>query len=908
MTIEERAPETTRAAARCSSLLAAALLLSACALRDRGTVPIVHPGPDLPPAVGEREESGSGSALSLPDRARDPAQPDVVEIDRLVRLAGRAPLFGLPAVRARTREEESQRALERLGEELRRRTADEAWTERLVRIVDGPPGRRDDLWCAAVRALGRLGRYEFVPAFVRAIEAEEGAKATGTSTSLALRGEAARQALHDLYGRWFRSAAEVAPFARVVLPSEATELLLSESLRVEETARARLEALLAHEPERAPDWLADPDPLVRAAAARVLGDSMVGARPARDGVFEALLARVPLEPDPRAHQAVVEALSRPLEGRVPDAPEVARLRSLLMTAPVDERALATARALARLPWRTSGPEDEAHMVSGMRALGALLDGLSAESYTDPDPILEALLSLETLAEHALKAGLAESLKHNPAREPIFRLAGDSSRSEVVRVAAAASLGAFALAEDGPVVLEILRRDASAALRHALLGALRSILLDVRSDMPGTPEVLAAVADLAGADDPDLRRRALSLLADPALAELVETMPPDYLVKRFAREEVPDLSRRVVALLTAFGRPSMLDAVLAARRFEELAADPTGLPELGTLCTRLVAGDAARAMRAARALAGIATGDVHPTRTRRALSLVEALAPEEAAGLSGEEHRTICAWTWRLHAAGGEILRPTKELLPFVRRLVDLHWPRSAPGTGQPGAEAGAGLEFDEAARAHLHAVALGVLRRAQDPGRTTEGAEQAFERALRVAPSHVGRHGVDLAVLVRRDRARFRAGVGEEVKALADFRALFEASALELRDLRRTIELLESVASQGDGRVIARERLALTLAILEQPDWRSEPASLRLADLARLQESALAAGDEASVRGFLALLAELPSERPDPSTAAPSPPAGTGPIWADLARAPEGWDLLTKLRDAAERTVTPATE
>jgi hypothetical protein len=885
-------------------LLLAPAWLAAC--RQLGSQERAAVSPDLDGPRVELEEARPDTGLELPHSV--PTALVAEHADRALWLAGRPRLAGLPAARVAERDAEKERALARLRDELSPEgTASRQWNDHVVAVLRRPAGERDALWCAAARAAGRLGRYDLAPLIAGA----------WASAGDALRTEAARESLHDLYGRWFADLEEARPFLEGVGPGPATELLVSEALEGERAARDHLFSLLEHEPGDAVQSLADPDPQVRAGAARVLGAALTSSRVERAPTVAAIFERLDLEADARAYDALVGALAALLESESPADPDVARLRAHVTESGGDHRTLSVARTLARLPWRTDGPETDGHLQDGIAVLGRLLGEIVAaerdRGEPDSDALMETLLALETLAARAEDAGLAEGLRRSPARRPVFELVRDSDRDEAVRIAAGETLGAFALPEDWPFLIEALRRgDATPALGHALLGALRAILLELEPGDPGVDQVLSEVATLTAAEDPDLRRRALTLLADPVLAPLVERLPPEFLVERLRVEEVPDLSRLVIGLVRRFGTPAMLPLCMRSERFEILASDPENLAELSEMCAVLAAGRPAETMEAATRLVGVDAGDLRYARVRQALALVARLGEEKAERLSAEEHRRVCAWAWQLHVSGVPLAEATPALagdeltgdaprgdVAFVERLVHVHWPRSGAWDGE--------VEFDEAARLHLLAVALGtlVVERAEsadasDLEALAAEATSAYERALRSADQH-GSSGFDLVVL--RDRARFLASTGESVRALTDYRTLVDEDALEIPDLRSAIELLQSVGGASGRRVVAPETFDLRFRLVERDAWRDEPSSVRMQDLRDLLASALRSADLGRIERFAEGLRGLP-EQPLPVDADEGPGAlHPDRLWTGLAREARLLEELHALADTAHRSL-----
>jgi hypothetical protein len=304
------------------------------------------------------------------------------------------------------------------------------------------------------------------------------------------------------------------------------------------------------------------------------------------------------------------------------------------------------------------------------------------------------------------------------------------------------------------------------------------------------------------------------------------------------------------------------------------------------------------MRAASRLALVPAPDTEIIRTRNALAIVAALDEEAAGELGPEAHRRICAWSWSLQTDGVPLEGSTPEGLVFVRRLVHLHWPESVAGYAASWPESA----FGEPARQHLLAVAIGVLVIDRVPGNTLAQAEAAFARALELAPQH---STPDFVYLVRRDRARFRAAAGEDVKALTDYRALIEVDYLEILDLRVAVALLAKVGgpTQAGERAVAPERFDLLGRIVGRDGWFDELPLVRIQDLGNLAGTALLSRDLERMRRFVDALDALPE------TTGPTPPALERPLWDGLTEEAEWLEELRRtrdlVRDVLEKTKKP---
>lgn len=884
---KERAARPSRRGGSSVALLVLVVLLGCKSAPPYA--PRYRPKPKVePPAVhaapGPREITVE--PIAIPQDPPTPVQveqaeeaPLIVEIDQRIRTAGRPVLPGLTAVRAASREREDELALAAIRRDLEGEHS-HLWMTRLVELLSFEEGDSDELWCATARVVGQVGRYDLAPHLLLPLEPRETEGAT-------LRRIASQEALHSLYGRWFSRVEDVQPYLESIEPGRGTRLLLEGGENAEVVARERLFESLRHNPLAAEIWFQDPDPLLRAGVASVIGETLPTAEEDsedREALLAMVFARIDIELEPRAFHAAVQTIAGSQESSPPEATELVALRAKLtaiVRSSADARTLSVAQAFARMPWKTQGDVDEGHLFTGVARVGAVLERVQAMQVTgehDSDLMLGVLQSLLVLCDRARGTELESQLRRSPARESVFAILQDVHEDENVRAAAVNALSSFALPEDWELLVTVLDRgDATPALSHALLGALPAILAQFEPEDPGATALLDQVAMLCGADDPDLRRRALRLLHDERVAPMLASMDTDFLVVRLELEEVPDLTRLVLRLLRELGQPEMFPAVLETRRFDGIAAaGPEEIAELAATLQVLADGRADESMQAATRLASVPAPDTEVARTRNALAIVAALDDEAAQELGPEAHRRVCAWAWSLQTDGVPLEGATPQGLDFVHRLVHVHWKESAVGYASADPES----SFGEPARHHLLAVAIGVLYVDRVPGNTLIQAEEAFARALKFAPGH-SRPNFELQV--RRDRARFRAAAGESVKALTDYRELIEVDAIEIPDLRVAIALLTKIGgpTQAGQRAVAPEKFDLLGRIVGRPGWHDELPLVRLQDLRDLSDNALLSRDPERMRRLVEALNGLP--------AAPVAPGTT-----DTLVEPSLWDGLTE--------------
>ena len=864
-------------------------------------------GFSAPPQDGSArngEQAGANGELVEPPPIAEPPRlrPDA---HLLLWRAGRGQLVGLPGARTTEREAERTAAMAELSAEIGGSFPIAAlWMGHLAGLLASPE-TDDELWCAAARVVGELRRYEHAPLV-----------AAGLDGGLRPRRHAAAvRALHGLYGRWFRTGQEAEPFMASVAAGEGTRLLLEETFAREREANTHLLRTLGHEPSEAPQWLESPDPAVRAGAARIVANEAVAAEiltPA--AALDVLLPRLEIERDVLAYEATMEAVLGLVENAPPGDPEVVRLGGILAAtvarAP-DERSLSAARTTARLSWDMEPEPGVVGFLDAVGWVGEVLDALRAadtgRGASDPDAILGAMGALQVLCDRVEGDMTQVHLRRHDVRLPIFEILQDPRQALDVRVEAVGLLAHFTSEDDADLLNQVLSEIAdTTVLAHALLGALPSILGGFDPEHPRTGEIMTTVAALSGSRDPDLRRRALSLLGSENLAPLTAALDPanlaDILVRRLGAEEVPDLRQSILGLIRRFGGPAMLQPLLELENFDELATgDLGGVAELSEALRTLADGRADETVAVATRLVDVVHDRTRLSRVQRALTLVAGLAEERASELTPAQNDLVGAWAWELHEAGVSIADALPEGGAFRRRMAEIHL---VARSEEPHVNGAAPL-FPEAARQHLLGVYLGEEAAGVDPPPDPAPAEAAFASALEQAVSHPD---PGFGHLVLRDRARFRAGRGDRLRALEDYRALVDTGALALSDLRQAVAMIAAVAGADPAAQTsaAPERCDLLDSLVGRPSWRSEPAAVRMEDLRQLAASTHVcppAERPARLQALVARFADLPAERPENGTPPENPP-----LWYGLGRDDASFAELVALRDAAQAALAPAPE
>lgn len=726
------------------------------------------------------------------------------------------------------------------------------------------------LWTATARTLGRLGDTQHVDELGTALESPR----PGVT-------QAARAALHDLYVDWFSDREAFEAFLIEAGSACEAPAFRERARELEREVRELSVRLLAHESQGAAAKLDDPDPFLRAAAARALASA--GGGEGANGV-DALLERLAVESDGAVFHALLEALLETQAGAPPDAPVLVAVRARL--AEVIERGDAllqapAAHALSRMTWAPRAPREErSSLLAGIGLLTRQVRQLSARgTFTDRDVLVTAFRALYQLGDLAEREQVDLAPVEGALRDVALAAIREEAEAQGVRVAAARLLAIVGRPTDiGLMVAVMNARGTSPEFSYMLLGLVGEMARGLKGADAAAPLVLDTLLSNLALGDPDQRRRALDYLADPELAELVRGADAARFVLSLGVETSPELQARLLELIAERGGPELVAPLLGLSNFDAIAnSGPAGIARLVATLSRLAGDDPALLTRTAERLLQVENENSRVARLTEALALVARVNDADAARLPAADHDEIVAWARELREAGGSLPGEAD----FLRRLVDVHIPACSEGSG------------GRANLAHLQALFLSDLLSLDPEAGSSEQVLAHFAQALREAEEQ-GRSAE--AILVRRDRARFELREGREDAALADYRAVFasalaaegasqRAPVLDLSDLRGGGELLSTAASGLDGAQAAREALGVSVALLEREAWRAEPATVRVQDLLDLADRARRAGtlealDQAAP--FFAELPALPPAAPEGQPAAPLPEAPDGAAWAGL--------------------------
>lgn len=765
-------------------------------------------------------------------------------------------------------------------------------------LMQGPP-ERSVLAGASMRLAGELRLHEL----------RDGLAAGLGSVRPEVR-TAARSALFALDLRWFDTPQTFAELAARQRGTPRDEFFREVALHYEQLARDRLVELFELDPARAGTALDDPDPRVRAAAARTLGRAIGTGRSEEEAAVRRLLARLLLEEDASTFQAIAEAVLGALGGKAPDAQPVRDARLALigvigvghpgLQAPV-------ASALSRLPWGMQGEPATDSVLRGIEWLDAQLhEQILANEIVDRDVLAASLRALQALCARARDAKLDVASGRSRLRESVLRLLEDPRRVEGVRVAAALLLPALAQPGDAARLVAVLESAGPRTeLAYAALTAVGEIARALPAEHEEARNALAVLARAASGADADLRRRALGFLVEPPLAERVAGLEAGLFAAWLGSDGTPELQAALLALLARYGGPDDLERLLASETFDALARrGPGRLSEIAAAARALARGEPILLYRSAARLVAVEDEATQVRRLQLALGLVAELPSEAAAALPVERQREIVGWAQRFRSAGGSTAQISTPPRDFLTRLVRVHLPAARAGLA---ADADTYIYANAQLLADLWSVAPGEVLVAEVEAAFRTSLEHALARPDLLDPARV-----------RRGRARFLFAAGKQAEALADYRAVEELergaaaageasskpSVLELADLREAASAAAQLreSAPAESRPPAGLAFDFSLLLVGRQAWLSEPAALRMQDLRDLVERAARSRDPGRVRRALELFAGLSSPLPPAPEGSPPGPLhapGSEPtgLFAGLGDERARAEELVQLRD-----------
>jgi len=745
----------------------------------------------------------------------------------------------------------------------------------------------EEIWRATARTVGILRIDELAEELALSLNADEPGRRA-----------AAQAALFDLHLRWY---ADLSEFMETHADGEAlcNDPRYYDQLRSKvELARTRLGEILRLDPQRAFLALSEPDPAVRADAARALGRGAADGRVDRIAAFEQLLEHAEDEVVAVALHAVLESLISMQAGAAPDSPGVKSLRILIAQLILDDNPSTQAsvsQACAQLPVAFSLESAGARADGLLFMLDDQLSALVAQGgLVDDDAMLACLRAALGLCDRARAGGMALGDELNSLRDHLFEVLAWSDSFREVRQAAAQVLGRLTRPKDLVRLSTVMEaRTADSELVFGMIGPLADAAAAAEPTDAGAQQTLALLVSWCGHADVDLRGRAIAAVGDERLAELTRGVNTRGFVKQLSRESEPDLQRALLGLLERNGSASVGRDILALPNFDALVI---GNPALVSSMVRtlgvLAGGDHELLFESANRLLRV---EEPATRVRRLIDgirLMASLSDDEAQLLAREQHAALVEWAMELRAAGSGLVTwdSPSSCAAFLQRLTTLHVPRSM----QPGVPA-------TGAQEHRLALLLTDLNTLLPGTVPIDEILGHFERALADAEARP-EAGLSTAIVLR-DRARFHLENESPSLARADYRALFaledgaDSARLDLRDLRAAGELIERIPGNTalpslTDREAAREAFGVSQRLVERPAWTSETAGLRLADLVDLAERARWARDLGVLQLALEVFAGLPEAAGDTPPQAP-----VGSFWAGLATDPQRLAKLLAERD-----------
>lgn len=789
----------------------------------------------------------------------------------------------------------------------------EAWRVHLAaRLTD--PATLDLLWSSVARVVGELRRYELAPTLAAALGGPR-----------PQRDVAARAGLRSLFVRVFATREDFEAYAPHFAEACPGEVFFNDLVERDRTARERLIEIFEFDSSRALAHVSDPDSRLRAAAARSVARAVAARRVEVAPAIAALAARLEREREPQAFHAQLEALLELLAGSSATAPEVARLRELLLARLEDPHhylAASVAHGLSRLPWTSGIDGNGADLARGLGGVARLAVELAPpERIVQPEALVAVLQAARALFVRCQETGGACAAEAEWVRGACLERLEDGGEARSVRLVAAQLLARLAQPADIPRLAAVLgaAQASSPDLRLSLLGTLAALGRRVAPEHPDGARVLTALEGQLDSPLADLRGRALGLLLEEGLEAYAARADLGRMVRRLEGESSGEVAAQLLAFLARHGGPGELEAILEGPAIERLALDSARRGRLLETLSRLARGDGERLMRVVERLVAIGDRDTRLRRLQQGLELVAGLDEAAAAALAPHRHDQVLAWAREMRAASGVRLELSGAGDRFLRRLFAVHAERASP------------LEAQDGLALHGRAVLLADLHAVDPAVAPRERVLEAFDRALRLADTPGG------APLERvlRDRARFRHGAGDLAGARRDYRraldlqraalresgeplragAELQAAAaralergdLDLGDLRRAVELLRLPPTEGNlAPDLALDpplaAVGLGLALVALPVWRLESPPVRVADLELLVDLSLAGGEgAAAVRALLADLPPLPEASPEIGPQ-PAVPDGEAAVWHGLLA---DRSLHARLAGLAQRLLAP---
>ncbi|MFT4543022.1 MAG: hypothetical protein ACI835_005491, partial [Planctomycetota bacterium] len=434
------------------------------------------------------------------------------------------------------------------------------WEERLRVLFDGRE-LDPDLHCALFSVVAHLDFYEF---------SEDVASGLGNGGSAQLR-HAARKSLFSLYRIWFDGAAHLDDYRQELVdgvpPQAVNDHLAQAQVRTDESTLR----LIASRPDLCGEALSDPSPEVREAAAKSLlesvGQTLISGGDARRMLFDGF----PAEPDAAAFRARLDALLELCASEPASGDGVSRLRAILCSLDADRDILwSVLHGFARLRWDESvnatGEESLTYGVTKTAELFARL--VDRERLLDADLLRQGLADLRSISERARPEISA------PARKAVFFLLREYGGNLEVRRAAASSAAVVLSPNDVDALVDLFESVSDAPLvRDELLRTIGKLTSRLQPTSEPARRVLALLVEHLDEPEVDLRRRALNVLVDPGIHELVmsagDPLLVDALARRLTSETDHELWVADFKLLSGFPRPDLVDTVLGTAMFAEL---------------------------------------------------------------------------------------------------------------------------------------------------------------------------------------------------------------------------------------------------------------------------------------------------------------------------------------------------
>ena len=837
------------------------------------------------------EESAATLLLEAPALGRD----------AILLQAGRPMPPGLTAARQQKRRDVRDVALAFLRSELDPQ-GDQAgpWLRRIEsHLVDQARGGivagTRDLRAAAMVCAGELGLDQFIPRIA----------ALASATPSGIVELAAQQALRSYYGRWITNPGVI---DSLTPPGDPGSSLVRRAFeRTSIDTRNLWLRLLALDPSTAEELFGNPDPSLRAEAARRLLSAIGKQELERDAVAATLLERVRVEAEAGALHAALAALVEIAQAAGPKAPITEQLRAALRTRATGASAYLVPVLLVgleRLPVEAVADSGATASTGDGRVASELLARLLVRgSPVDGDDMVSAIHAWSQLME---RGGIqAREAGSHDCRRIVSELLLGADESVSVRMAAASALGRL---QPGDVRLEsavglLSGSSLPSGLRVAIYSFAEGALDSLHSEQAAVNEeaggrLLQCLMRDAASDESEVRRHVVRLLGSQRIFDLAQggELPDftrallDAAVNEPSAELQTTILQRIESLVDGRSQPAALRVLLAKEGATRLWYPSQGRSRALSGMFRALAGaDGPTRMGAARWLVQAAResksiGDeesglerVGTLGVEAALRIVADLDQDQAATLAAADHREVLAWAVSL-----------LEGMSRVSMAGTLSW------LGDSLLEHHLSALDVEGWQVEWHLLNARIHASRNNTSQNFDITMEAFARFLSLSESNPRQE-----IAAHRDRVRYLHRIGAEHASPAVIERLKaeDSDALRIALVDSTREVRHLAADElldiTDLELLATRfsHPGLWERLVHRNEWVSLPVDTRLAHLRGRSAAALAATEQ---RDWQPLQVVLRSYEGFDSQAEPGLRAAESTLWRGMGDDESVWKQLAE--------------